>query len=355
MSDTSKKRNLTTSPNSRFIAATAFVGIAIAMTAFSGCSLIGIPRARSGHLATNTNGIPFPDPDKLGRHSYDLGIGEVGGIVYTCKAGHVDLDHVRGNADNTRFLVKKIRRALSKNSKGFSFVITGELSSHHIKLTYPEGWKTNPDRENIIEEIAFSTAPYLSYTATIWHEILTWYGVHFMGFEPEFNSAFSWEDIYSNLIGTKLGVIAMKNPDLGFDEAMTNEIYRELKELNVQPRTVAIRASDNVRGDWYTGFFVPDTKMRNFDIGLDGFVTPTLVPGIEECEGVKPLPMAVPTLDVLKQHGFSMTHQIRPNVLEQGRIFKAAGTNKIFVEIHIPIIMEDIKKEAVEKGYKYTE
>jgi len=355
MNNASKKQTSENRYHKRILKTASRAAIIFGILMISGCSLIEIPRARSGHLATATNGIPFPDPCNLGRHSYDIGIGEVGGIVYTCKAGHIDLDHVRGNADNTRFLVSKIRRALKNNSKGFSFIITGETSTHHIKFTYPEGWKTNPDKEQITEEIAFATAPYLSLTATTWHEILTWYGVHFMGFEPEYNSAFSWEDMYSNLLGTKLGVRALKNTELSFDSAMTVELDKALKELDVQPSKVAYDASDSVRDNWYTGYYVPDNKKRNFDIGLDGYITPTLVPGVKECEGVKPLPMAVPTLDVLKSYGFTMTHRILPNVLEQGRMFKAAGSDKIYAQTHIPIIMEEIKKEAVEKGYMFTD
>ncbi len=337
--------------NKRIVAFVIYFQIAILTMTITGCGLPGAPRARMGHLSTATFGIHFPDPNHLGTHGYGFGLTEVGGILYTCKAGHVDLSHIRGNADITRYLVKKIHNTLSKKNNGFSFTLTGELSSHKIRFTYPKGWEAEPEKGRIIEEIAFSTAPYLSFNATIWHEIQTWFGVHFAGFEPEFNSAFSWEDVYSNLIGTRLGVEAMKDTQHNFDKAMTIAIQRQLKELQVQPSSVAIYASKKVRGQWYTGNFVPDVKMRNFDIGLDGFVTPTLVPGIERCNS-KPLPLPVPTLDILKQHGFSMSYEIKPNVFEQGRIFKAAKSKKIMPEKHFPVILEYIKKEAAEKGYK---
>lgn len=319
-----------------------------------GCSLTGGPRVRAGHLPTDTHGIAFPNPDKLGKHSYGITLFEVGGIVYTCKAGHLDLGHIRGNADNTRYLVKKVRSALTNNSKGFGFTITGELSRHKIKLTYPAGWENNPDRERIINEIAYATGPYLSYQATIWHEILTWFGVHFMGFEQEFNSSFSWEDMYSNVLGTQLAVKAMKTPGQSFDQAMTAELNKKLKELNVQPKAVAIKASDKMRNIWYTGNLVPDMKIRNLDIGLDGSIAPMLVPGITECAD-SPVNITVPTLKVLRNHGFEITHQVKPNVLEQGKIYKAAGTKDIHPEKHYPIIMKAIKQQVIQKGYKYVE
>lgn len=344
-----------TSRNRTAITVISYIALIIVLASASGCSLTGGPRVRAGHLPTDTHGIEFPNPDKLGKHSYGLALYEVGGIVYTCKAGHLDLGHIRGNADNTRYLVKKVRNALTKNSKSFTFNITGELSVHKVQLTYPKDWQTNPNREKLIEDIAFATGPYLSYQATIWHEILTWYGVHFMGFEAEFNSAFSWEDMYSNILGTQISVTAMKNPNLSFDQAVTNGINKRLKELGVQPKEVAIKASDKVRDDWYTGNFIPDTKMRNMDIGLDGFITPLLVPGIEECPNATPLPIPVPSLDTLRNNGLTLTLRTYPNVLEQGRIYKAAGSKEIYPEKHYPIIMKHIKKQATQKGYKYVE
>ena len=320
----------------------------------SGCGFGGGARARVGYLPTATFGVKFSDPDRLGKHSSGFNPFEVGGIVYTCKAGHVDLDHVRGNADLTRYLAGKVRRALSSGAKGFSFSVTGELSSHKIAFTYPVGWGGVSDKERVIEEISLPTAAYLAYNATIWHEVLTWFGVHFVGFEPEFNSAFSWEDVYSNLIGTRLGVEALKDTGRSFDEAMTIAIDRQLRELKVQPKATAVHASDKVRGYWYTGNFVPDTRMRNFDIGLDGTVTPTLVPGIAGCDD-EPLTLPVPTLEVLEGHGFSMRHEVRPNVLEQGRIFRAAGSKTIVPVIHYPVLLEYMKRDADRKGYMYDE
>ncbi len=332
----------------------SYIGLMLVPASMTGCSFTGGPRVRAGHLPTATHGIEFPNPDKLGKHSYGITLYEVGGIVYTCKAGHLDLGHIRGNADNTRYLVKKVRKALTNNSKAFSFNITGELSIHKVQLTYPAGWQNNPNKEKIIDEIAYATGPYLSYQATIWHEILTWFGVHFMGFEQEFNSAFSWEDMYSNVVGTQLSVEAMKNPNLSFDQAMTIALNKRLKELNVQPKKVAIKASDKMRNEWYTGNLIPDMKIRNLDIGLDGSIAPMLVPGITECSD-PPLNITVPSLKVLRSHGLDMAHQVKPNVLEQGKIYKAAGTKDIHPEKHYPIIMKAIKQQVIQKGYKYVE
>jgi len=332
----------------------SYICLIISLGSIAGCSFNGGPRGRAGHLPTDTHGIDFPNPDKLGKHSYGVTLYEVGGIIYTCKAGHLDLGHIRGNADNTKFLVKRVRDTLSKNNDGFGFTITGELSRHSVNFTYPQDWESNPNKESVIEEIALATGPYLSHQATVWHEILTWFGVHFMGFEQEFNSAFSWEDMYSNVLGTQLAVQALKTPGKSFDQAMTDLLNVKLKQLNVQPKEVAVKASDKMRDIWYTGNLTPDMKIRHLDIGLDGYITPNIVPGIEECSDA-PVPIAVPNLNVLRSHGFDITHRVSPNVLEQGKIYKAAGTKKIYPEQHYPVIMAEIKRQAIQKGYKIIE
>lgn len=321
-----------------------------------GCD-ISAPKPRMGTLPTPPPGPRFSNPDNLGSHSYHFNPFETNGIVYTCRAGHIDITHVRWNADYTRYFAKKIRKTLIKKGEGFSFNLTWEPSTHKIKFIYPAHWEyiSQGEKEKIIDEIAFEVGPYLAFNATIWHEILTWFGVHFAGFEPEFNSAFSWEDMYSNLLGTKLAIEALQDPRHGYDKALTLAIDRELKELGVQPRRVAIDASEKMRGKWFKGVLNVHTMKKNMDTGLDdGYVTPILVPGI--CDNAELKLLGVPTLDILSKYGFSMEYRISPNVWESGKIFKVVYPNgkgkTIQVDKHFPILMDYIKKQAVEK-YAY--
>ena len=53
------------------------------------------------------------------------------------------------------------------------------------------------------------------------HEILTWHGFRCVGFLPEFLSAFSWEDSFSNLLGTVVASKALRDTEHPYDEAMT--------------------------------------------------------------------------------------------------------------------------------------
>ncbi len=320
----------------------------------NGCGLHS-PRLRMGTLPTPPPGPRFYEPDGLGNHSYRLySPFEKNGIVYTCNAGHIDVTHLRWSADYTRYFIIKIRETLVKKDEEFTFNISIERSRHKVRFSYPEYWDniSHKNKEKIAETIAFEVGPYLVFNATVWHEILTWFGVHFIGVEPEFNSSFSWEDIYSNLLGTKLAVEAIKDTKHDYNKAMTLAIDRKLKELGVQPRSTAIYASEKMKGEWYTGYLLVDMLRKNMDIGLgDGYVTPVLVPGI--CYGAKPELLAVPTIDILQIYGFSMKHEIYPKEWERGKILRTiypdGNGEKVEPDKDFATLMYHIKRQAVEE------
>jgi hypothetical protein len=347
----------------RFILKKILLGTAVLflLTFLVGCNVnIFAPRPRMGTLPTPPPGPRFSDPNNLGKHSYSFAPFEKNGIVYTCKAGHIDLTHLRWNADYTRYLTKKTYKTLTKKNKGFSFNVTWEPSTHKIEFIYPENWDdlSKKEKEKIAEEISSEMGPYIAFNATLWHEIITWFGTNFAAIEPEFNSAFSWEDIYSNLLGVKLGSEVVKDPKSSYDKELTLAIDKELKRLGVRSRKAAIDAVEKMRGKWFRGYVDVDTMRKNMDVGLDdGYVTPILVPGV--CDGAQPEPLAVPVIDKLSKYGFSMKYEISPKVWEQGKILKAIyrhqkpESKKIQPDKHYPMLMEHIKKEAVGKyGYQ---
>jgi len=322
----------------------------------NGCDLHA-PRTRMGTLPTPPPGPRFYEPHELGKHSYLFSPFERNGIIYTCKAGHIDITHLRWSADYTRYLAKKTRKTLMKKGEGFTFRLSLEFSLHKVKFRYPEYWDdlTHKEKKEIAEKIAFEVGPYLTFNATLWHEILTWFDVHFIGVEPEFNSSFSWEDIYSNLLGTKLAVEALKNTKHGYNKAMTLAIDRKLKELDAQPRSTAIYAVEKMRGKWFTGYLLVNTIRKNMDIGLDdGYVTPVVVPGI--CHGVEPEPLAVPTMDILAKYGFSMKYEIYPYEWERYKILRIIYPygmgGRVKPDKHFARLMYYIKRQAVEE-YDY--
>ena len=317
------------------------------------------PRIRGGYYASSTVGTNFLDPEHLGAHGYRHSWSEKNGIVYTCKAGHIDISHLRKSADWTAFFIAKTFEHLKKNETEFSFKLK-ECSRYFVQLTYPEYWKylLQKEKEHIAHDISIRLGQYFAYTAITWHEILTWFGFKAIGLYPEFPSAFSWEDTFSNLLGTHIAVLALQDVEHPYNEAVTLAIDRELEKLNVQPKHTAIRAAEKVRGLWFSGdfLFLVDIKRRNFDIGLDdGFVTPWIVPSLGECEGAEAQPYPVPNPDLLSEYGFSMKFEVEPREWEKDKILKITYQDRkerkkrLEPAIHLAPIMDYIKEDAVKK------
>jgi len=318
------------------------------------------PRIRLSCYASSTIGTTYTDPNHLGLHGYKSRGSEKGGIVYTCKAGHIDIPHVRKAADWTAYFAEKTLQHLRKGKNEFTFKLY-EPSIYFVRVTYPQNWERLPDaeKEQIMREISVRLAQYFAYIGCTWHEILTWFGYRPVLFYPEFPSAFSWEDTFSNLLGTHIAGMALRDAKREYDEAMTVAIYRELQKLGVQPRHTAIQAAEEVRGKWFSGgfLFLVNMKGRNFDIGVDdGFVTPWLVPSLAECRGAQAESYPVPNLYFLADYGFSLKLEIEPRELERGKVLKiiypdsVRRGNRIEPAIHFAAIMDYIRRDA-EKIY----
>ena len=318
----------------------------------------GPPRVRMGSYPSANVGTTFLGRN-LGTHGYGHGFSEGNGIVYTCKAGHVDIIHLRISADWTAYLTMKTFKALTTDGDGFSYGLAADRSTYHVRFTYPENWKnlSKQEKEKIASEVSIPVAQYLTFNTTTWHEILTWFGFKCLGFLPEYPSAFSWEESFSNLLGTMVAAEAMHDSLRTYDEAVAIALDKEMEKLGIQSADVARKAAQSVSGTWYRGRvqFMVDMRRRNFDIGLnDGIVTPTLVPNVAECPGAEPVSYPVPKIDILYKYGISMKVEIAATEWEAGKIRSIAfGQNKqskLSFE-HFPAIMAYIEKDAVEKGY----
>ncbi len=315
------------------------------------------PRIRYGAYPTSILGTPWAG-EKLGPHAYYFRLAEKNGIAYTCRAGHVDIMHVRIAADWTAYLVGESYRHIMQGNDSFSYKLLVDRSRNYVHIAYPENWKSlsKDEQSRIAREVALAMGPYLTFTMTTWHEIITWYGFQCIGLPTEYASAFSWEDSYSNLLGTVLATRALQDTEHPYDEAMALVLNEEMKKLGVQPAKVSKQASESVYGAWYKGrvaMFV-DLRRRNFDIGLDdGLVTPTLIPNVPGCEGAEPISYPAPTLDALSQYGFSAAVEIRPREWEKNKVLRIVYPDKkgkrIIPTEHFAKIMAQIRREAEAK------
>lgn len=314
------------------------------------------PRARLACYASSTIGTHFIDPERLGSHGYSCSRSEKNGIVYTRKAGHIDIAHLRKTIDWTAFLAAKTLKQLMNNETEFSFKLR-EPSLYFVQLTYPKYWRdlSQQHKARIAYDISVRLGQYFAYTACVWHEILTWFGYKAAGFYPEFPSAFSWEDMFSNVLGTRIAFLAIWDTEHAFDEAVTLAIDRELKALQVQPKHIAIRAAETVRGKWFSGdFLFVHMKRRNFDIGLDdGFVTPWIVPSVSGCDAAEVQSYPIPNLKSVLDYGFSVKLEIEPKEWEKNQILKIIYPDakqrkkRLQPAIHFAPIMKYIEQDAV--------
>ncbi len=309
------------------------------------------PRIRPGCYASATRSVHFVDAGHLGPHSYRFKWSERNGIAYTCRGGHIDIAHVRKAADCAGYLAAVILGHLERGQTSLQCKLI-EPSVYFVALTPPPDWDCldEVERERIARQVSSRLGRYLAFTALTWHEILTWFGYRPRPHVSEFPSAFSWEDTYSNLLGIHIAAAALDDRSSAFGEAVTRALQQQLEELGGQPADVARQAAEAVRGAWYSANWLGTTiRMRNLDLGLDdGHVTPSLVPSLAVCEGARPHPLAVPSLDSLSDYGFSGKVEIDAKVWELAKILKvleAAGsprTERLDPAIHFPLIMNHI-------------
>ncbi len=316
------------------------------------------PRVRSGFYSTTISWTLFPDPNELGEHGYCINLSEKIGVVYTCRAGHIDIGHVRKMTDWTGFLAARSLEQIEKGNAKFGFKLY-EPSRYFVKLTYPENWKdySENEKEKIAKEVSIKLGIYFAYNAAIWHEILTWFDYKPKRLLSDYESAFAWEDMYSNLLGILLAEKALRNGESGFSSSITLYLDEALKELKVQSKEIALDVTNKVKGQWFSSkYFFPKIHMRNLDIGLeDNLITPYLVPDMicDENTEVKSLPL--PDWDISK-YGFSVKLEIEPREWEKNEILKVVYPEKknrkkrVVPEIHFPAIMSYIENDAIRRG-----
>ena len=226
-------------------------------------------------------------PDQIGHHEYDAGqVGkdvfegnERNGLVYTCRGGFIDTAHVRDYADWTLFLATRIGRLLETG--GVIEMPSGEGGQRTFVLK-----PVDAEFVRIVgrRNLTASLAVWAGFQLSIWHEIATWYGWASFDVFSERASAFSPEDLYSNLLGAKLaGPIISSGNDLSedlFDRAIDAWLERSLEFLGGVPADAGEGVMAAVDQQWWdSNARLPDPNLvlrRNLQIGAR--IEPWLVP-----------------------------------------------------------------------------
>jgi hypothetical protein len=226
-------------------------------------------------------------PDDIGYHGYDAGQrgqdvsdgNESNGLVYTCRGGFIDTAHVRDYADWTLYLATRIGRTLETGSV---IDLPSDEGGHRRFVLAPVA----PELIRIVgrRNLTASLAVAAGFQLSIWHEIATWYGWASFGPFPERASAFSPEDLYSNLLGAKIvGPIISSGDDLSegvYDRAVDAWLRQSLRFLGAVPAAMGEAAMESVDDGWWnSSAHLPDANLvlrRNVQLGAR--IEPWLVP-----------------------------------------------------------------------------
>ncbi len=250
-------------------------------------------------LKVRVGAVPIPGfrigniigPEEVGPHTYDSGAmtrssqagtsgfrhREGNGLLYTCRGGFIDTAHVRDYADWTVYLASELARNLNKGTT--------------IEFPYEGGQRrivSQPIDQNAIDRhgvarIAAPMAQWIGFQLSIWHEIATWFGWSWTKTFPETASAFSPEDLYSNVLGVKLfGATVPRSSartEYLFNSTIDSWLQVVLEYLGPVPKSVGVEAMRSVDQHWWdSSRRLPDKELtlrRNFDI--DDQITPWLV------------------------------------------------------------------------------
>ncbi|MFV0262373.1 MAG: DUF4056 domain-containing protein [Kluyvera sp.] len=253
------------------------------------------PCCAFGHdLHVRAVGVPVPfyqignvlTLDTLGHHRYNdsalgavknlLGISdEQDGLVYTHRGGFIDIAHVRDTADNTFFIFSQIYPKLGQRWRYF---YSNELGVRRLQLNA----FTPPAAMAQRYTLAAWLSGHLAFELAQWHEIAQWYGFQSVpGFSEEI-SAFSPEDLYSNLLGARIAITVILQGKAhsveAFNAAITDELHRVLLALEVATKSETEQKFHQLDGDWWNSKRrVPDKFLvlkRNYNLDNNRLPTP---------------------------------------------------------------------------------
>ena len=256
--------------------------------------------------------------DEIGPHHYDSGVVTVGsdsnlvsdernGLVFTCRGGFIDTAHVRDYADWTIYFGSRFFGPLAS---GTTIELPDEAGRRRVVLE-----RLDPEllRRHDPVSLTMAIAQWLAFQLSIWHEIATWYGWSAVPGYPEKLSAFSPEDLYSNVLGTRIAVAAAleraARSETLYDRSVDAWLRAVVDFLGPASKETAIEAMRSLEGAWWSpAARLPDPGVvlrRNLSIGET--LTPWLVPEalasevleaalLRECGGwPSPLPLTLPS------------------------------------------------------------
>lgn len=220
--------------------------------------------------------------EDIGPHAYEAGTfshqkgtptgrrgGENNGIIYTQLGGFIDLAHVRDTADNAVALFYQIYSQLGQEAR---IELPVEIGPRHIQLS---AFEINHLSIKQRQEVAANMAARLAYFMAEAHEVAQWHGYRTWLPWSEAVSAYSPEDLYSNMLGAKIATALLSN-----NLTMNRELYNQhmtswlqatlawLRPVSKQQTNALFAAID---GHWWDSSTALPSKymllLRHYDLG----------------------------------------------------------------------------------------
>lgn len=256
--------------------------------------------AFGAQLQVRVGPVPIPfyflgnmvDRRKVRHHVYDSGNSTFGsrgagpeilhsegnGLAYACGGGFIDIAHVRDYADTALYTITSMARRLES---GGTIPLPDEGARVRIEL--------RPLDPHTIAQygrwaIAIPLGQWISFQSSLWHEIATWFGWSTFALFPEKVSAFSPDDLYSNILGGRVAaaVISQRGSrdEFAYNRNVDQWLDRTLAYIATVPVGAAEEAMRVVDGYWWDSKKrIPDVSLvlrRSFESG--DVIRPWLIP-----------------------------------------------------------------------------
>jgi hypothetical protein len=311
--------------------------------------------------------------DQVGPHTYDAEplstsgtssknafLEENNALLYTCRGGFIDIAHVRDNADWTLFLSAAVARA---SLTGATIELPSEGGARRLRL--------RPLPRDLVERyglrrVAVSVGEWLAFELSVWHEIATTYGWAAMDLYPEYVSAFSPEDLYSNLLGTKIAGGLLVNSgevetDVLYDQHMNKWLQTTLAYLQPVSADAGAEAMALVDGVWWDSRArLPDPLLvlrRYTEAGAEltpwtvsrAYASPAMQAWVDRHCGGSERPLALRRGYAMSGHEFKDMATLEIDVhVPDPFPFPRAGSTRITQE-DFPVVLEAVRRFAIER------
>jgi uncharacterized protein DUF4056 len=311
--------------------------------------------------------------DQVGPHTYDAEpfstsasskldafMRENNALLYTCRGGFIDLAHVRDNADATLFWSAAIARA-SLNGATIELPNEGGARRVHLRPLPPDLVARYG-----LRRVAISVAQWLAFELSVWHEIATTYGWSTLELYPEYLSAFSPEDLYSNLLGIRIaGGLLMEQgeaeTDVLYDRHMDEWLRATLAYLQPVSADAGAEAMRLVDGVWWDSRArLPDPRLvlrRNTDAGAElspwvvsrAYASPAMQAWVDRHCGGAEHPLTLRRGSAIDGHAFEEFATLEIDVhVPDPFPFPRAGSTRITQE-DFPVVLQAVRRYAIER------